>query len=453
MIQAEVGRDPRAPSLAVAVARRGEVLWEEAFGWADKEEGIRANEHTVYSLASISKPITATGLMVLASEGRIGLDEPVNRYLGAAKLTARVGRAEEATVRRVANHTSGLPLHYQFFYADEAYPVPTPEETIRRYGRLVAAPGERYEYSNLGYGVLGYLIERVSGQGFAEFMRERVFEPLGLRRMWIGNGAIGAAVRYDDDGRPIPDYDVDHPGASSAFASVHDLLRFGMFHAKAGGRAAVLDEAAIEAMQIPTAETLDGGGYGIGWSIEERDGYRRVSHTGGMGGVRTVLVLVPSEGIVVAALCNGPSSLPMRVSDEILAMMLPRRGGEGLAAAPAKRLRFRPGPEWIGTWEGTLEDYRERHPVRVEITRAGEVMVELDGQPRAAMAGVRWSDGSVTGRVPVSIDTEDAERTRHFVILTLKLRGDVLNGPATAITYPGKRVGNAVTSFVELRMR
>src|SRR5437588_5532254 len=112
------------PSLAVAVAREGQIVWEEGFGWADRENRVPATEHTMYSLASISKPITATGLMLLVERGQIELDRPINDYLGDAKLTARVGDAVGATVRRVANHTSGLPLHYHFFYQDEPYRRP-----------------------------------------------------------------------------------------------------------------------------------------------------------------------------------------------------------------------------------------------------------------------------------------------------------------------------------------
>src|SRR5881409_4243319 len=83
--------DQVIPSLAVAVAREGEILWEEGFGWADRENRVPATEHTMYSLASISKPITATGLMVLKEQGKIDLDRPIDDYLGDAKLTARVG--------------------------------------------------------------------------------------------------------------------------------------------------------------------------------------------------------------------------------------------------------------------------------------------------------------------------------------------------------------------------
>jgi CubicO group peptidase (beta-lactamase class C family) len=102
------------------------VLWEEGFGWADRANRIPATPHTLYSLASISKPITSTGLMILQERGLLDLDRPIDDYLGDAKLTARVGSAADATVRRVANHTAGLPLHYQFFYADQPHrPPPT----------------------------------------------------------------------------------------------------------------------------------------------------------------------------------------------------------------------------------------------------------------------------------------------------------------------------------------
>ena len=143
----------------MAVARDGQIVWEQGFGWADRENRVAANEHTMYSLASISKPITATGLAVLLERGKIELDKPINDYLGEAKLKSPAfSNVTDATVRRVANHSAGLPLHYQFFYADEPYHRPAMDETIRRYGNLVTAPGERFQYSNLGYGVIDYVI-------------------------------------------------------------------------------------------------------------------------------------------------------------------------------------------------------------------------------------------------------------------------------------------------------
>src|SRR5262245_61386329 len=245
------------PSIAVAVAKGRTILWEEGFGWADREKRVAATQHTMYSLASISKPFTATGLMVLAQQGRLDLDRPLNDYLGNAKVRARVGNAAEATVRRVANHSSGLPLHVQFFYHDTARRPPSMDETILRYGNLVTAPGERFQYSNLGFGILDYVIERVSGKAYADFMREEVFLPLGLTHTSVNVGPgldSFASARYGRDGLPVPFYDFDHTGASALWSSAHDLARFGMFHLKQHlpDQKAILSDESIDAMQKPT---------------------------------------------------------------------------------------------------------------------------------------------------------------------------------------------------------
>jgi CubicO group peptidase (beta-lactamase class C family) len=245
------------PSISVAVAKNGEIVWEEGFGWADREKRIRASGHTMYSLASISKPITATGLMVLAQQGKLDLDRSVNGYLGNASVRARVGDAAQATVRRVANHSSGLPLHVQFFYHDTARRPPSMDETILRYGNLVTAPGERFQYSNLGFGILDYVIERVSRKTYTDFMREEVFIPLGLTRtsVHIGPGLDPfVATRYGREGLPVPFYDFDHPGASAVWSSAHDLAQFGMFHLKAHlpDQKPILSDESIDAMQKPT---------------------------------------------------------------------------------------------------------------------------------------------------------------------------------------------------------
>ena len=119
------------PSITVAVAREGKILWEEGFGWADRERRRPATPHTLYSLASISKPMTATGLMILVERGKVRLDAPADEYLGRARLTGYAGSAAEATVRRVANHSAGLPLHVNFFYSNEPHRPPPMQEIGR----------------------------------------------------------------------------------------------------------------------------------------------------------------------------------------------------------------------------------------------------------------------------------------------------------------------------------
>jgi CubicO group peptidase (beta-lactamase class C family) len=445
------------PSVAVAVARDGRIIWEEAFGWADRENRVPATPHTIYSLASISKPITATGLMILKERGKIDLDRPINDYLGEAKLKVRVGNPAEATVRRVANHTSGLPLHYQFFYEDEPYRAPSRDETIRRYANSVTAPGEKYQYSNLGYGILDYLIERTSGKSYAEFMRAEVFQPLGLTRMSVDIGPgleKHQAVRYGTDGLPIPFYAFDHPGGSAVYASAHDLLRFAMFHLKThlADQKPILTDQTIDEMQRPTIETGPNAGYGIGWSTGLYPGnHRAVAHSGGMGGVATVLQLFPQDRIALVVLSNSSSPAPYLISEEIVATLMPDARRPAPQNQPFQEPVFKPSSELIGLWKGAVYTYKEEIPFTIEIKPDGDVHTRLGSQLRTLLNRVDFKDGYLTGQILSDIGTEDANRTRYILSVSLKLRGDVMNGAMTAQSLPAKRVGNALTQWVELK--
>lgn len=464
-LRAEIRRelvDHQVPSLAVAVARDGRVVWEEGFGWADRERQIRATEQTLYSLASISKPITATGVMVLVERGSLDLDRAANDYLGEAPLRARVGVVQEATLRRLANHSSGLPLHYQFFYEDETFPQSVRGESIRRYGQLHAAPGERFQYANFGYGVLDYIIERASGEPYADFMRKEVFLPLGLSRMSVHRlPGLEAehAVRYGVDQLPIPFYDFDHPGGSAVYSSAHDLVRFGMFHLNQTGpdQKQILQPGTIEAMQQPTADAGGGRGYGVGWSVDPNEhGVRTVSHGGGMGGVRTRLTLVPDERLVVVVLCNFATDLPMRITERILSQLIPSYGDRARlkrdeSSPESSPVPFQPPAELLGHWQGAIDTHQGDRPLDVWVKQTGDVHIQLRGQLKTLLNEPRWEEGQLVGMFAGDVGTDDANRRPYHLHVRWKLREDVLNGSTAAISLPGRRVGNALSYWTELK--
>jgi CubicO group peptidase (beta-lactamase class C family) len=452
-IRAEMA-DKSVPSISVAVAQDGKILWEESFGWADREQRIEATPHTLYSMASISKPMTATGLMTLVQAGKIDLDKPINDYLGNVKLRARVGDAHDATVRRIANHTAGLPTYYQFFYADEPYARPFMDETISRYGNLVTAPGEIYEYSNLGYGVPDYVISRASGTSYAEFMRKEVFLPLGMTHTSVDIGPgfePYAATRYGADGLPIPFYDFDHPGASAIFSSAHDLVRFGMFHLKAHLRdqKPILSDASIDAMHVQTAGKPSYG-YGIGFFVSTKDGYQVVAHSGGMGGVRTQLQLFPSQKLAIVVLTNSEANLPADAADRIAAKLLPN----WTLNPPRKR---EPAPPFVvpesllGVWKGTLSTYVKDLPVEFRFLPNGDVHVKVGDQLTMLINQPSFKDGAFSGEFVSRIGTPDTERTPYTIELSMRLRGNVLNGDAEASGSPGPGVRNALSHWLELK--
>src|SRR5258708_7172167 len=218
--------EKQLPSVSVALAKDGKIIWEEAFGWADREKMIPATPGTVYALASLTKPYTSTGVRELVEQHKIDLDHPINEYLGSAPLTAIAGDASAATVRRVLCHTSGLPTHSVNLFGEQ---IPPMADTIRRYGGLVNSPGEYFEYSNLGYGALGYITSLVSQLDWKDYMRDKVFLPLGLLHTSVGIGPgldAFAAARYDNGNHRLLPFAADTPGASTIWSSAHDVVRF-----------------------------------------------------------------------------------------------------------------------------------------------------------------------------------------------------------------------------------
>ncbi len=444
------------PSAAVAVVSGGKIEWAEGFGWADREQRRPATEHTMYSLASISKPITATGLMVLVRAGKIDLDRSIDDYLGDAKLNARAGDAAQATMRRVANHSAGLPLHYQFFFADDPHHRPPMDETIRRYATLVTPPGERYQYSNIGFGLLDHVIARAAGVSYAEFMRREVFAPLGLTRMSVDIGPgleAFTATRYAVDGCPLPFYDFDHPGASAVFASAHDLARFALFHLKAHlpGQKPILTDAQIDEMHRPTQSTGRTTGYGIGFGTADiAGGYRMVGHTGGMGGVNTALRMFPAEGLAIVVLCNARSSLPGRVADEIQKLKFPKFQPPA-PRPPAPPAPFTPPAGLAGKWSGKIHTYAGERALTLEVRANGEIVAQIARQFKTLVNNAALADGYLAGDFLGELGTDDTSRQHSHLSLSLKLRGDVLDGAVTAKSRVEPRAGNALTHWVALR--
>lgn len=443
------------PSVSVAVARKGHVIWEQSFGWADREKQLAASPDTVYSLASTTKPMIATGLMVLVQMGKVDLDDPVERYIGPGRLTVYEGHADEITVRQLLHHTAGLPVHFNYYYVDEpSRPLPF-VETIQRFGLIVQQPGKEFCYANLGYALIGHIIARVSGRSLADFMDEEVYRPLGMTGA-LFDPDIDAfkriATMYAGSGEIAPVKMSDTPGASHGYASVRDLLRFGLFHLKAHLRdqAPILDDAAIDLMQTEKDGALHHLGseasYGLGWFIDDTSfGLKTVWHEGGWTGASAMLKLLPSEDIAVAVLMNVyDTEFVNRVADAVLQAMLPDYGeqeGEG-----ADRVAESSSPSFdlpVGRYSGGIITSQGTVPLTLEMKTDGELdayLGEAESRPRRvreAPGGVPRLPGQILASFPGPIGDQVAERHDHLVWLDLRYVGDELRGTASAMTLGG----------------
>jgi CubicO group peptidase (beta-lactamase class C family) len=455
------------PSVAVAVAQHGKIIWEQGFGWADREQHNAATADTMYSLASISKPFTATAIMTLVRQGKLKLDAPANDYLEAAKINGLAGDASGATVRRLLNHTSGMPLHWQFFYVNESYECPPMDDTILRYGNVINPPGEVYQYSNLGFGILSYVIARVSNLSYADAMRKLVFAPLGLPHSAVGitpGLKPYAAVRYDSRGRPIPFYTFDHPGASAIYSSAHDLIRFAMFHLKdhLTDQQPILDDDTIDLMHRFDI-AMDGPKefYALGFfGSPDEHGLKSIGHDGGMPGVSTIMRLYPDEDVAVVALTNASppdvySGIPVipQIEQEIVASLVPRYA-QALAANPtnpdSSKKTYTPSAKLLGTWTGTLRTWQNAIPFRLTFQPDGDIHVKLGDQFETLLNQPHWQGKMFVGLFNSSIPTPDGNRERHYVRLELWERGDAkLQGEANA-EAADEPAHYSLASFVDL---
>lgn len=441
-----------APSISVAAAVGGKVVWEESFGFANREKGIPATPDTLYALASISKSITATGLMVLAERKLIDLDRPVNDYLGEAKLTVHAGDPRRVTVRRLLLMEAGMPMHWNIFRTREEGRPPSQDESIRRYGIVVNDQSLEYVYSNFAYGVLDRVISRVAGESYGEFMKNEVFLPLGLSRTSVHIDpelASAAAQNYDAKGNAVPPLEYDHDGASAVYSSVHDLIRYGMFHMKTGvsSRKPVLRPGSLDLLHRPSAldasasSLIGNARMSMGWGILDLAGVRFVIASGAAPGTISRLAFIPEKEMAVAVLCNASLADEFsiwKIEWETFAALIP--GFPERPAIPAgKPSPFRPPQALVGEWHGSAHTYQGAVPLSLSIGSDGQASVTLDGRAGGPvpldtpLGPLAFRDGWFSGLFFGSVPTDDARRSPHVVFLRLRLRGENLTGTVSAV--------------------
>jgi CubicO group peptidase (beta-lactamase class C family) len=374
-----------ASGVAVALTHNGKIIWQEGFGWADKERGRRVTPDTPFSLASVTKPFTTTALMVLVAAKKVSLDARANDYLGEAKIRAGVGNPYDVTLRAAASHSSGLPGTFQLFPIDGPRKQPSMDEVIRAYGVLVTTPNERYHYSNVGMGIVAHIVSRKSELDFGEFLHDKVLEPLGLSHSFFDTDLSRReemAQRYDGKGNAFPFYVTSTPGTGELYASAHDVARFAMFHLKdhLADQRAILSDKQIDELHRPMIRMLADRFYGIGWMIGHAfDGSIVLYHTGNQAGVFTVMMLLPSQDISCVVLTNhdGDHNLLERVRDATIRTLAPEWNWKSVSPPLSEQL-----PEtYRGSWRGRLHDGDRVVPLTLSIAEKESTLQIHDQKP------------------------------------------------------------------------
>ena len=345
---------------SVLVAQKGKVLFSKGYGWADMEWNIPNSPTARFQIASVTKQFTAAAILLLEERGKLKTDDLVKKYFSDAPASW-----DKITIYNLLTMTSGLADH-----AAEYEPT-TPDRLVFHDMPLDFQPGEKWAYKNTNYLVLGYLLERVSGQTYADFLQENIFKPLGMNDSGLDSNA--AIVPHRASGY-LPGADgienAERPNISGAlsagglYSTTEDMFRWvdGLF----GGK--LLTPASLRKMTTPVKHD-----YACGLYVHQVNGRQVIDYDGNNIGFNAEMAYYPEEKLAVIVLANLNGYVSGRINTALAAVM----HGEAVAfTAPPKEIAL--PKEVLARYVGTYE------------FSDGHVVFTLEGSHLMAQFGARF---------------------------------------------------------------
>ncbi len=317
---------PDSPGAAVAVMRRGEIIFSKGYGSAQLEYEVPITPATVFHVASVSKQFTAMAVTLLAANGKLSLDDEVQQHLSYVPKFDR-----PVTVRQLIHHTSGIRDQWELlamagWRLDDVITMEHIRSMMRHQKELNFEPNSEHLYCNMGYTLLAEIAATVSGQTFPEFTNARIFEPLGMSRthfhddheMIVPNRAYSYSTT-DDGGYRKAVLSYANAGATSLFTTAEDLVTWldNFRHARVGGRAVM--EQMQEQGVLNNGELVS---YARGVFVGHYRGLKTVSHGGGDAGFRSFVTWFEEPEVGIAVLTNLHSIQPRRLALEVAEVVM-----------------------------------------------------------------------------------------------------------------------------------
>lgn len=409
---------PGSPGAAVAVARNGEILYANGYGYAQLEYDVPIRPTTIFHVASVSKQVTAFAVAMLADQGRLSLDDDIRTHMPELP-----DFGPTITIRHLIHHTSGLRDQWNLlalagWRLDDVITRDQILRLVRRQRELNFEPGNEYLYCNTGYTLLAEIVARVTGQPFPAWTRENLFEPLGMTRTHFHDDhqriVPGRAYSYELAPGPESGYrkavlSYANAGATSLFTTVEDLTRW-MRNLETGrvGGAAVVE-------RVRTRGVLNSGDsipYGFGLVHDTFRGATTVGHGGGDAGFRASVIRFPEHGLSIAILSNVASFDPTSVSYRVATAYLEDALGPDRAPAGAGAVadRVTVDPAILRGYEGS---YRLGDLVAEVAAEDGRLVVTAPGRPRLELEARSPTEfHNPTANVEVTFARDDEGATR-----------------------------------------
>ena len=301
---------------SILVAKDGKVLISKGYGMANFEHDVPNQPHTKFRLGSITKQFTAAAIMQLQEKGLLNVNDPVKKYLPDYPT------GDKFTIHHLLTHTSGL-ISFTGYPEYEEMMVKhlSPEKIIATFKDkpLEFEPGSQYKYSNSGYFLLGYLVEKISGKPYDEYLQKNIFGPLSMKDSGYDHNHIvqkNRAAGYSlDEGEFVNssyiDMNIPH-GAGALFSTVEDLYKWD----RALYTEQILSKASLKQIFTPFKAN-----YGYGWGIGQQFGHKRISHGGGINGFVTNICRFTEDDAIIVVLSNLENSLLRKINSDLAAIL------------------------------------------------------------------------------------------------------------------------------------
>lgn len=309
------------PGLSMAVVCDQELIWSRGFGHSDLDQGTAATPQTIYSICSISKLFTAIAVLKLRDEGKLRLDDPLDKLLPWFSIRKLFPGFGPATVRGILTHSAGLPRESDFpYWSGPDFVFPTHEQIIERLKEQATLyPADTFfQYSNLGLALAGEIVAQLSGQPYAAYVAEKILRPLGLkdtrpcmpeeergRRLATGYSALTRLGKRD----PLPFFQANGIAPAAGFSStVEDLGRFAswQFRLLARGGTEIVEANTLREMhRVQWLEPDWRTAYGLGFAVWQRGEKTFVGHEGSCPGFRSSLQLQVKDKVATVFAANA----------------------------------------------------------------------------------------------------------------------------------------------------
>jgi putative ATP-binding cassette transporter len=318
------------PGMSVTIVNGKETVFQQGFGFSDLSRKTSVTDSTIFELGSNSKAFTALAVLKLEKEGKVRLNDPVDQYIPWLQVTYN-GKPAVITIEQLLHHTSGIPFE-TIGKLPEGNSKDSLEKTVRTLQDLPLnrEPGESFEYATINYDVLGLVIERVTGQPFADYMGEQIFQPLGLKHTFVFNKpdvpeeiATGYKFGYTDPRSYVPPFYMGNAPAGYMMSNAEDMalwLKIQLGAIRNGS----FDYSLIDASHLANRSVKpdsNGSSYAAGWDVFQK-GDGEISHAGNNPTFSSFVGMRSGEGIGVVVLANINSDYTQVIGQGILHQLI-----------------------------------------------------------------------------------------------------------------------------------